>query len=224
MGADNLPASVEDHSGVVVLPDLPAHCQHIVDVHNRLVLADYVRFVHAGSVEQINSDKAASMPLSGATFPAHDEVDDSATGVLRALREPSIQYAVCSPFVATSGRGDSFRDTGELLSAVNSDMHLDPRGMPILNVGKVSSDNQLNAYLVDYFAHEQMKVLIRDNGLHPGDAWQSLKDFTFTLKYISDVLWKYAADEEGLTYDPVAKAVKRLSDEYKRKYDQVVRR
>ena len=120
--------------------------------------------------------------------------------------------------------GDTFKDTAELTSAVNSDMHLDTRGMPILNVGETESDHQLNAYLVDYFAHEQMKVLIRDNGLHPGDAWQSLKDFTLTLKYISDVLWKYAADEEGLTYDPVAKAVKRLSDEYKRKYDQVVRR
>ena len=102
--ADNLPPSVEDHSGVVVLPNLPEGCQHIVDVHNRLVLADYVRFVHAGSMEQIASNTSASLPLSEAAFPAHDEVDSS-TGILKALHESSIEFSVCSPFVATSGRG-----------------------------------------------------------------------------------------------------------------------
>jgi hypothetical protein len=103
--ADNLPPSVEGTSGVIVLPNLPGGCQHIVDVHNRLVLADYVRFVHAGSMEQISSKTAASLPLSDASFPAHDGVDTATGGVLKQLHESSIEYSVCSPFVATSGRG-----------------------------------------------------------------------------------------------------------------------
>ena len=103
--ANNLPDTVEDHSGVVVLPDLPPACQAVWDTHNRLVLADYVKYVHACAMDQIAQNTAARMPMSGAEFNAHEAVDANSSWIMEQLFTSSIEFAACSPFVATSGQG-----------------------------------------------------------------------------------------------------------------------
>jgi hypothetical protein len=91
--------------------------------------------------------------------------------------------------------------------------------MPVLGSGDHQGHSlELNAYVLDYFAHGQKDALVRGNGLLEGDAFEGLKNFVLVLRTIATALGKLGPGEmEGLD-DPVIVAFGRLAEEYLGKF------
>lgn len=70
---------------------------------------------------------------------------------LAALAVPS---AVCSPFMALSGGGDSFSSLAELEACAPAAMQLQAPSLPLMGVADhAGRPLPLNAFLLDYFKH-----------------------------------------------------------------------
>ena len=78
--------------------------------------------------------------------------------------------------------------------------------MPILK-----DDLTLNAYVVDFFNHGNVKALVSENGIMHGDVFNLLKDFLLVIKSIHVSLSQLGPDDGD---DAVIAAFGQLSDEY----------
>jgi len=84
--------------------------------------------------------------------------------VLPPLPEAALPVVARSPFVANSGHGDQFTSVRELVRTVQQGLHLNEHAIPSLGriatpCGHGPDDLALNAYLLDFYTHGQVKAL-----------------------------------------------------------------
>ena len=78
--------------------------------------------------------------------------------------------------------------------------------MPILK-----DDLTLNAYVVDFFNHGNVKALVSENGIMHGDVFNLLKDFLLVIKSIHVSLSELGPEDGD---DVVIAAFGQLADEF----------
>ncbi|KAI9000928.1 P-loop containing nucleoside triphosphate hydrolase protein [Trametes punicea] len=173
---------------LVVLPPLPEdarkvllqHEEHIKRVFTGYALA-YVEH-HADSLAQ-----DTKLPFSGKDLCVAEEGESSP--FREQLRRSAVSAVARSPFVATSGHGDSFGSVTELANTSRRGLHLNEYAIPSMRQftsvpGENDDQFALNAYLLDFYTHGQTAALKAANGIREGEVWYLLQDFSLTLKTI----------------------------------------
>lgn len=78
---------------------------------------------------------------------------------------------------------------------------------------KYSPETRLNRYILDFFEHGKMKLLVTVNGLRPGDDYELTKTFSLLLQSIY-----YALESVAPPRDMFRVQTKILMDTFNKKF------
>lgn len=159
-----LRTSVRNSTSLMVLPPLPKGIVRALQEHESaitLIFSTMVReYAQQRSVDLGPDD---TLPLSDRKVVTEDVADSAFAS---KLRQTEIPHDGRSSFVATSGYGDVFSSTKELVNTTRAGVELQRSALPSLVAPVLGSEeHQLDAYAVDFFRHGSLEVLIRDNGI-----------------------------------------------------------
>jgi ATP-dependent RNA helicase DDX60 len=166
----------------VLLEPLPKDAQIILESHNETVMEIY-RSYAIKYADSYTKTRKIELPLSGISF---DTKRDPESMIVKALKDTAIDYVARSPFVATSGHGDSFDRIEDLADNIRTDILIERSAVPSMD--NFIHPRLLDAYLLDFFKHGQIEALITGNGIHQGDVWFLLDGFNHILASIDESL------------------------------------
>lgn len=180
---------------MVFLPRLPEEAEKLLIEHNSETLSVFKSYVHSYISHSLGDKPDRTLPFTqtivGQEKPATGNFLDSPTTSIR------------SPFAALSGFTDDFKSIRELCSSVRSDVFLEESAIPYIPIWPHDTKTELNAYIYDFYKHNSMDVLVRDNHIKPGEVWFLLKDFSLTLSAIVTSLEKFVKGEDETGEDAV---------------------
>ncbi|KAH9846953.1 P-loop containing nucleoside triphosphate hydrolase protein [Lenzites betulinus] len=188
--ATHLSAITRKSPSIVVLPPMSKDAHKVLLEHetqiNRIFTGYAAAYVAQHAATLGEDDR---LPFSGKALCPPTLAPKPHSPFLEHLRRTAIPFSVRSPFVATSGYGDTFGSITELASTSRSGLHLNEHAIPSMRKftaipGEDNDEFALNAYLYDFYTHGQTAALTTANGIRPGDVWYLLQDFTLTLKTI----------------------------------------
>ena len=165
---------------VVFLPPLPQEAQAMLAGHDSETKDIFESYVATYVHQQIrNPDNV--LPFTGMKI--------GGTGnYLPSLPQTNINSA----FTALSGQGDSFSTVSELCNSVRSGVFLEEAVLPKLSGNReIGEEELLNAYLYDFWKHQDLRALEKDNVIRRSDIWFYLKDFSLVLATIVTSLTSY---------------------------------
>jgi ATP-dependent RNA helicase DDX60 len=168
---------VKRSSSIVFLPDLPKAAEQILRAHNDETLQIYRTYV-ATFVDQHLKDPDNVLPLTELNVGPVGEIE------LPQIPGSSEPVRLRSPFVALSGHGDDFKTIHDLCTTVRGGVFLEENVIPCVTLYPEESDVPLNAYLLDFFKHGDIKQLELANKIRPGTVWFVLNDFSMVLATI----------------------------------------
>ena len=142
-----------------------------------------------------------TLPRSGLRFPSKLNAEEGSLvdGLLRAqetrrasgappggptsaLSPSTSPSAIRSPFAALSGWTDDFRSSRELIRSVRGGLYLDSTVIPVLEwVDRSDAALPLNSYLLDFYRHGDLDLLIEENGIARAKVFELLKRFDLML-------------------------------------------
>lgn len=210
---DQLPKS---QSKLVLEPlSLPLHDS--LAQYNQRVLAAFVDMCRLLTREQQNEvdvaaqgDLSLQLPLTRVQFDSQAENAAASSELAAAVASRALSFEARSPFVALSGHDDGdFESARELVDTVQSGLSLT---RPMVPTSELRAFRGLalarNAFANDFFRHEQMVVIMRDNGLTATQSWAFLKGMSQFLEQLSNYASELAVDAAT---DPVVETLKELA-------------
>ncbi|OCH85272.1 P-loop containing nucleoside triphosphate hydrolase protein [Obba rivulosa] len=169
---------------MIVLPPLPDDAKVVLLNHDQEILhvfAGYTLAYARGHASILDDDH--ELPLSKMSFGNRGQ-SVSQSSFREYLRSNGFETFARSPFVATSGHGDSFRSVEELTRTARTGLHLNEHAIPSMRQFVTGHQHALNAYLLDFYIHGQTAALKVSNGIREGEIWYLLQDFMLTLKTV----------------------------------------
>jgi superfamily II RNA helicase len=186
---------VKPSSSMVFLPPLPEEAAQVLNEHGQQTLDIFSTYVRT-FVDQHVQEADDVLPLTARQVGSSSV--DSASG-LDEVSLPSTK--IRSPFVALSGHTDNFKSISELCRSVRSGVFLEESAIPHVAMLSQDLDQPLNAYLVDFFKHGDVKTLEKANGIRRGDVWFMLNDFSLVLATIITSLLNFMKLKVGSDMD-----------------------
>lgn len=181
---------VKPSSSIVFLPPLPQKAASILHRHNEQTLEVYRKYADTFASQHITIADT-KLPLSGMT--AGNE-DGSSISTVHSL--PSTR--VRSAFVALSGRGDDFDSISDLCQNTRDGIFLEEAVIPYM---QIDTEQPLNAWLLDFYKHGDVKTLEKANKIRKADVWFLLNDFSLVLATIIASLMNFMKLKEGTDLD-----------------------
>lgn len=185
---------VKPSSSIVFLPPLPEEAATVLKEHGQQTLDIFSTYVRT-FVEQHVEKADNTLPLTAKQVGSTTET----ASTLDQVSLPSIK--IRSSFVALSGHTDNFKTISELCRSVRSGVFLEESAIPHLAMLSEGLDQPLNAYLVDFFKHGDVKTLEKANGVRRGDVWFMLNDFSLVLATIITSLLNFMKLKVGSDMD-----------------------
>ncbi|XP_074922462.1 putative ATP-dependent RNA helicase DDX60 [Chelonoidis abingdonii] len=221
-GRRYIPASVikskqKFYQSKVFLDDLPEDFAVALHEYNNKIEENFGHFLLIIS-KMADMKQEYQLPLSGTDFSGEECNESKLVSHLTSCNEGR---TAVSPFACLSGNMDSDLLHAETVnSVILRTVGITAGNIPVLCAKKFDNRRRrmpLNAYALDFYKHGSLKAMAQDNGIHEGEAYLLLKDFSLTVKAISVSLRELCDDEE----DNVVQAFSQLSDSYWEKLKKV---
>lgn len=210
-------ANIKFYQSKVFLDDLPDDFNEALLEYNMQVTKDFAAFLLIVS-RLADMKQEYQLPLSKIEFTGKECEDSPLVSHLMSCREGRMAV---SPFVCLSGNFDvDLLRPGVSDNVVLNTIGINHTKAPVLWPHRFDSTGRklpLNAYALDFYKHGSLMGLEQDNGIHPGEAYQLLKDFYLTIKSISVSLRELCENEE----DNVVLAFEQLSESFHEKFEKV---
>lgn len=158
---------IKRSSSVVFLPPLPKAAKNALSTHNAETLSVFKAYAKTYTNQYLHYEDN-KLPLTKFNIGSAAVLDIPTN----ACAPPPL---VRSAFVALSGHGDKFSTISELCDTVRSGIFLEEALMPYLPIYQEESDPPLNAYLLDFFKHGDVRTIEHANKIHASDIWSRLK-------------------------------------------------
>lgn len=169
---ESLTSDTRNSTSLMILPPLPTKVQVALDEHQLSVVSIFSTY--AQQYCQQHSDDLGpdtTLPISKTTLSASSE---SLEGSFASkLRQSALVIDSRSPFVATSGLGDTYKSIAELSNTSRSGLVLTKHAVPVSE--NITKEYDLDSYVLDFFRHGSLDMLIRDNSLVRGNVWFKLQ-------------------------------------------------
>ncbi|KAF2860397.1 P-loop containing nucleoside triphosphate hydrolase protein [Piedraia hortae CBS 480.64] len=169
---EHLAKVIKPSSSIVILPPMPEKAAAILKNHNKQTLNVYETYVQTFIQQHVN-EPDDTLPLSSL------KVGGKTTGA--GSLQPS---QIRSPFVSLSGRGDDFINIHDLCSTTRKGVFLEEAVIPHVDLYPGESDKPLNAYLLDFYKHGDVRTIASANKIRSGDIWFLLNDYSLVLATI----------------------------------------
>jgi hypothetical protein len=163
----------------IIMPPLASREQAGLQAYNMETLATFADCVRIMCERAPDVAMNFSLPLSGVSFLS--STSPCVTNVLDPIK--AIPFVSRSPFVAISGRGDSFSSATELATTCMESARFSAQFVPVvedLNIGLHCSE--LNSYVLDFFGHGDLVEISEVNEIT--GAWSYLNDWSLLLSGI----------------------------------------
>ncbi|ORY65665.1 hypothetical protein BCR35DRAFT_354923, partial [Leucosporidium creatinivorum] len=175
-----LRAAARNSSSLMVLPPLPEGIARALTRHEEAITSIFSayakEYAQQHSTELGVDDK---LPVSGRKVAVAESADSAFAS---KLRQSEIAVESRSLFVASSGHGDLYQNPKELVDTSRQGVAIQQQAIPSLTSPILGSDeHQLDAFVVDFFKHGSLDVLVRDNGISRSRVWYFLQDFDKAL-------------------------------------------
>ncbi|XP_067324815.1 probable ATP-dependent RNA helicase DDX60 [Anolis sagrei] len=201
----------------VFLKDLPEDFTEALHEYNCKIEENFRHFLQIAS-SLADMEQEYKLPLSKFDFSGKKQPDSPLASHLMSCDEGR---TAVSPFVCLSGNTEIDLFHAETVNSVI----LHTIGIKVANIPVFCSKKYdrrgrimpLNAYVLDFYKHGSLVAMEQDNGMHEGDAYYLLKDFSLALKAISVSLRELCDNED----DNVVLAFEQLSEEYWSKLEMV---
>lgn len=159
-----LRAAARNSSSLMVLPPLPEGIARALNRHEEAITSIFSayakEYAQQHSAELGADDK---LPVSGRKVAGAESADSAFAS---KLRQSEIPIESRSLFVASSGHGDLYQNPKELVDTSRQGVAIQQQAIPSLTSPILGSDeHQLDAFVVDFFKHGSLDVLVRDNGI-----------------------------------------------------------
>lgn len=201
----------------VFLDDLPQDFSDALLEYNMQVTKDFASFLLIVS-RLADMKQEYQLPLSKIEFAGKECEDSPLVSHLMSCKEGRMAV---SPFVCLSGNFDvDLLSPGVPNHVTLHTICINHAQAPVLWPHRLDSQGRkmpLNAYALDFYKHGSLIGLVQDNRIHPGDAYNLLKDFKLTIKSISVSLRELCENEE----DNVVLAFEQLSKSFHEKFELV---
>ncbi len=182
----SMATKIEKSQSMVYLPPMPKGAADILLKHNAETLKIFTTYVKTFS-EQYGGREDNQLPLSHYSGGV-EKTKSSANGGAKVDEKTDLDFLnplpapnARSAFVALSGHGDSFSTVSDLCSSSRQGVFLEEAIIPHLDVHSVEARQPLNAYVLDFFNHGDLKALEKANGIRREDVWFVLNDFSMVL-------------------------------------------
>lgn len=197
---------VKPSSSMVFLPPLPKDAAAVLRQHAESTLQVFKTYVatfvdqhvqQADDILPLTNVKAGAVAQAGTPANVKDEDNDLADDWDADEKEEktsSVEDMLCnvalpatkirSQFVSLSGHGDAFTSISDLCRTARSGVFLEESVIPHVGSYPEELDSPLNAYLLDFFKHGDVKTLERANHIRKGDVWFLLNEFSMVLATI----------------------------------------
>lgn len=199
------------------LDDLPQDFSDALLEYNMQVTKDFASFLLIVS-RLADMKQEYQLPLSKIEFAGKECEDSPLVSHLMSCKEGRMAV---SPFVCLSGNFDvDLLSPGVPNHVTLHTICINHAQAPVLWPHRLDSQGRkmpLNAYALDFYKHGSLIGLVQDNRIHPGDAYNLLKDFKLTIKSISVSLRELCENEE----DNVVLAFEQLSKSFHEKFELV---
>lgn len=184
---------VKPSSSIVFLPPLPKKAATILRTHNAETLDVYRTYVETFVDQHITSDDR-KLPLTGMEVGTASDTAADKLNVVHSLPATKTR----SSFVAISGHGDRYSSIADLCETTRDGVFLEQAVIPYVGV---EADQPLNAWLLDFFKHGDVRTLERANGIRRSDIWFMLNDFSLVLATLIAALMGYMKLKESTDMD-----------------------
>ena len=184
---------VKPSSSIVFLPAMPKAAANILRQHNQQTLDVYRTYVDTFVEQHIKGDDR-KLPLTGMMFGGNAVVDVDGVPSLPATKTRSA-------FVALSGPGDDFESISALCHTTREGVFLEEAVIPHVGVYPEETDQLVNAWLLDFFKHGDVRTLERANGIRRSDIWFLLNDFSLVLATLIAALMGYIKLKDSTDMD-----------------------
>ncbi|KAF6794637.1 DEAD/DEAH box helicase [Colletotrichum sojae] len=177
---------------------LPQRAETVLRNHNKETLDIFHTYVRTLVNQHLKNTRDDILPFTKRRVgPSQGQQVDLLTTGLPIRPNTSIR----SPFAALSGFTDNFGSIHELCETARAGVFLDESSIPYIPIYPDETGGMpFNAYILDFFKHEDLKALVRDNGIKQGDAWFLLKDFSLVLATITASLESFL-NKNGADFD-----------------------
>ncbi|EXX74671.1 Ski2p [Rhizophagus irregularis DAOM 197198w] len=214
----------------VILPPLPEDVNYILKSHNERVLniyTDYVITYARNNNSKLGPDNILPLTLTEIPFKSMDQALLKEDPLISKLESMAISFVARSPFIAMcSSLGDVFVDLEDLTNHTHSEIFLDLHSIPF-----IKTDENINAYIYDFFSHGQERALVEANGLRFGEVLQDLYDFRLILLTLvsslririqeiskKSELEKNLVEEEKLVLEGFERVLNRFDEKYSKSW------
>lgn len=157
---------IKRSSSIVFLPPLPEAAKEALSRHNAETLSLFKVYAKT-YIDQYLHCEDNRLPLTRYRI-GPDVASDIPTSV--CAPPPVIR----SPFVALSGHGDEFSTISELCNTVRSGVFLEEAIVPHVHIDLEELNPPLNAYLLDFFKHGDIRTIEHANKIRASELWARL--------------------------------------------------
>ena len=166
---------------ILFLPPLPPEARTILAAHGIATKEIFENYVATFIDQHMQGEKDNILPLSGLRMGGEETF---------VLSSPATK--IRSAFSALSGHGDYFSTVSDLCNSVRSGVFLEEAVIPKLSGNREEGKEEyLNAYLYDFWKHQDLRALEEDNGIRKSEAWFVLNDFSLVLATIVTSLMSF---------------------------------
>ncbi|KAF8843868.1 P-loop containing nucleoside triphosphate hydrolase protein [Paxillus ammoniavirescens] len=205
-GRRNLPASylkdentaqvIKKSASMVILPPLSEDARHVLKEHDEEILRIFTGYALTyGSQHNAQLGPDTLLPLSNIDIAGDltSSASENKPRFIAHLQETALRVVARSLFVANSGHDDHFDSVANLARTARRGLALNEHAIPSVAHITAPTDGStgqfaLNAYILDFYTHGQVRPLSDANAIRRGDIWFVLQEFDLTLMTVRGVL------------------------------------
>jgi len=167
--------------------------QHVQYPDNQLPLSKMQVGADVAQKESTSQMEASDAAELADDWDAESEPEDANTNLDLGFMGKCLlpQTKIRSQFVSLSGQSDKFSTIADLCRTTRSGVFLEQSVIPHVGSYPEELESPLNAYLLDFFKHGDVKTLARANRIRAGEVWFLLNDFSMVLATIITSLMNF---------------------------------
>ncbi|KAF9225622.1 P-loop containing nucleoside triphosphate hydrolase protein [Gyrodon lividus] len=194
--SENMAEVIKKSASMVILPPLSEEARHILKEHDEEILRIFTGYALTyGSQHTVELGPDTLLPLSNTDVSgvSTNSASENTPRFVTHLQETALRVVARSLFVANSGHDDHFDSIANLARTARRGLSLNEHAIPSFArittpADRSTGDFALNAYILDFYTHGQVRPLSDANGIRRGDIWFVLQDFDLTLMTVRGVL------------------------------------
>jgi hypothetical protein len=193
---ENTAQVIKKSASMVILPPLSKDAKGVLKKHDEEILQVFTSYTLTYCSQhgaELGPDTLLPLSNTRVTGAASSSTSENKPYFIAHLQETALRVVARSLFVANSGHDDHFDSVAHLARTARHGLNFNEHAIPSFAHITTPTNGSgghfaLNAYILDFYTHGQVKTLSDANAIRGSDVWFVLQDFDSTLVAVRGVL------------------------------------